>query len=102
MLMMFCMKITEVKIEIIKPSNGLIGFASVVIDNSIYLGSIAVYKKLNAEGYRILYPKKGAFDIFHPITKEASNLIEEAIFNKLEDVMSKVYDRYDSYENSVQ
>lgn len=102
MLMMLYMKITEVKIEIIKPNNGLIGFASVVINDAIYLGSIAVYKKLNAEGYRILYPKKGAFDIFHPITKEASNLIEEAIFNKLEDVMSKVYDRYNGYENSVQ
>lgn len=92
--------VSEVKIEIVKPSNGLIGFASIVIDNAIFLGSIAVYKKLNAEGYRILYPKKGAFDIFHPITKEASNLIEEAIFNKLEDVMSKVYDRYDNDNNS--
>lgn len=92
--------VSEVKIEIVKPNNGLIGFASVVINDSIYLGSIAVYKKLNAQGYRILYPKKGDFDIFHPITKEASNLIEEAIFNKLEDVMSKVYDRYDNDNNS--
>ena len=102
MLMMLYMKITEVKIEIVKPKDGLIGFASVVIDNSIYLSSIAVYKKLNAQGYRILYPKKGVFDIFHPITKEASSIIEEAIFNKLEDVMSKVYDRYSSYEDTVQ
>ena len=93
-------KITEVKIEIVKPNNGLVGFASLVIDNSIYLSSIAVYKKLNSSGYRILYPKKGAFDIFHPIIKEASNLIEEAIFNKLEDVMRKVYDRYDNDNNS--
>ena len=100
--MMFDMKITEVKIEIVKPNNGIVAFASIVINDSIYLGSIAVYKKLNAQGYRVLYPKKGAFDIFHPITKEASNLIEEAIFNKLEDVMSKVYDRYSSYEDTVQ
>ena len=56
--------VSEVKIEIVKPGNGLIGFASVVIDNAIYLGSIAVYKKLNSEGYRVLYPKKGAFDMF--------------------------------------
>lgn len=94
--------VSEVNIEIVKPNNGLIGFASVVINDSIYLGSIAVYKKLNTQGCRILYPKKWAFDIFHPITKEASNLIEEAIFNKLEDVMSKVYDRYDNDNNSVQ
>ncbi len=83
--------VSEVKIEIVKPSNGLIGFASIVIDNTIFLASIAVYKKLNAQGYRILYHTKDKFAIYHPITKEASNLIEEAIFNKLEDVMSKVY-----------
>jgi hypothetical protein len=82
--------ISEVKIDFIKPNEGLVAFASVIIDNSIYLSSIAIYKKLNAQGYRILYP----------ITKEASNLIEEAIFNKLEDVMSKVYDGYDNDNNS--
>jgi stage V sporulation protein G len=96
------MKIKEVKIEIVKPNEGLIGFASVVIDNSIYLSSIAIYKKLNAEGYRLLYPKKGNFDIYYPISKEASSLIEQAIFNKLSDVMSKVYDRHNSNENPVQ
>ncbi len=95
------MKITEVKIEIVKPNEGLIGFASVVIDNSIYLSSIAIYKKLNAEEYRLLYPKKGVFDIYYPISKEASSLIEQAIFNKLSDVMSKVYDRHNSNENSI-
>jgi stage V sporulation protein G len=50
--------VSEVNIEIVKPNNGLIGFASVVINDSIYLGSIAVYKKLNTQGCRILYPKK--------------------------------------------
>ena len=85
--------VSEVKIEIVKPGNGLIGFASLVIDDSIYLSSIAIYKKLNDEGYRILYPTKDKFAIYHPITKEASTLIEEAIFNKLKDVMKKVYDK---------
>ncbi len=95
------MIITEVKIEMVKPNNGLIGFASLVIDGSLYLSSIAVYKKLNADGYRILYPNKGQFSIYHPITKEASTLIEEAIFNKLKDVMKKVYDRHSDYDNTI-
>ncbi len=81
------MKITEAQIEFIKPSNGMIGFASLVIDGSMYLSSIAIHKKLNAEGYRLTYPSKGQFGIFYPINKEVSKQIEETIFKKLEEVM---------------
>ena len=84
-------KITEVQIEFIKPNNGMIGFASLVINDSIYLSSIAIHKKLSAEGCRITYPSKGQFSIFYPINKEVSKQIEEAIFNKLNDVMINKY-----------
>ena len=83
------MQITEVQIEFIKPNNGLIAFASLVIDGNIYLSSIAIHKKLTEEGYRITYPSKGSFSIFHPINKTTSKQIEEAIFKKLKEVMSK-------------
>jgi DNA-binding cell septation regulator SpoVG len=82
-------KITRVEIEFITPSNGLIAFASIVIDESIFLSSIAIHKKLNVEGYRLTYPSKGQFSIFYPINKEVSNQIEEVIFEKLNDVLSK-------------
>ncbi len=82
-------KIKEVQIEFIKPNNGMIGFASILINDSIFLSSIAVHKKLNAEGYRITYPSKGQFKIFHPINQATSQEIEEAIFEKLNDVMIK-------------
>lgn len=81
--------IKEVQIELIKPNNGMIGFASMVINNAIYLSSIAIHKKLNSEGYRITYPSKGNFGIFYPINKDVSRQIEEAIFQKLENVMNK-------------
>ncbi len=84
-------KITEVQIEFIKPNNGMIGFASILINESIFLSSIAIHKKLNAEGYRITYPSKGQFGIFYPINKEVSKQIEEAIFEKLNDVMINKY-----------
>jgi hypothetical protein len=44
------MQITEIQIELIKPNNGLIGFASLVVDGNIYLSSIAIHKKLNSSG----------------------------------------------------
>lgn len=84
------MKISEVQIELIKPNNGLIGFASLVIDDNFYLSSIAIHKKLNTDGYRLTYPNKGHFTIFHPINKQTSTQVESAIFEKLKDVMKKV------------
>jgi DNA-binding cell septation regulator SpoVG len=91
-------EITKVEIEFIKPSNGMIGFASIVIENSIFLSSIAIHKKLSAEGYRLTYPSKGQFSIFYPINKEVSKQIEEAIFKKLEEVNNKVK----SYDKEIQ
>ena len=84
------MKITEVQIELIKPINGLVGFSSLVIDDNLYLSSIAIHKKLNADGYRLTYPNKGHFTVFHPINKQTSAQVESAIFAKLNDVMKKV------------
>jgi len=84
------MKISEIQIEFIKPRDGLIGFASFVIDENIYISSVAIHAKLNGDGYRLTYPSKGNFTICHPINKQASQEIETAIFGKLKNVMNKV------------
>ena len=99
-------QITEVQIEFITPRDGLIAFASLVINDCLKLSSIAIHKKLNAEGYRVTYPSKGKFNIFHPINKEASDSIEEAIFSKLKTVTNEgsnndVYVRYGKNDNSI-
>lgn len=87
------MKISEVNIILIKPKDGLIGFASIVVDDALYLGSIGIHQKLNG-GFRLTYPTKNSGmhqgNIFHPINGMTGKLIEGAIFNKLNDVMKKV------------
>jgi len=87
------MKISEVNITIIKPRNGLIGFASLVVNDALYLGSIGIHQKLDGSGYRLTYPTKKSgtqnMDIFHPIDRTTGKAIETAIFNKLNDVMNK-------------
>jgi len=84
-------KISEVNISFIKNRDGLIGFASLVINDQLYLSSIGIHKKLNDYGYRLTYPKKligsTPIDVFHPINRETGKAIEEAIFNKLSEVM---------------
>jgi len=86
------MKITEIQITPIKPKDGLVGFASVVLENSLYLGFIGVYTRLDGTGYRLTYPTKKIGDksinIYHPINKEASKAIELAVFKKLEEVFN--------------
>ena len=100
------MKISEVNIILIKPRDGLIGFASIVVDDALYMGSIGIHQKLNGNGYRLTYPTKQAgnqrTDIFHPINSDAGKAIENTIISKLNDVMNKVNNNagYDSDLNT--
>ena len=86
------MTITEVQITPIKPKDGLIAFASVVVENSLYLGFIGVYTRLDGSGYRLTYPTKkigdNSINIYHPINKETSKAIEQAVFKKLKDIFN--------------
>ena len=87
------MKITEVQIIPIKPKDGLVAIASVVADNSLYLGSVGVYTRLDGSGYRITYPTKKIgeknINIYHPINKETSKAIEEAIISEAEKILTQ-------------
>lgn len=81
------MKITEIQIIPIKPKDGLVAFASVVLADSLYLGSIGVYTRIDGTGYRITYPTKKIgernINIYHPINKETSKAIEKVIITKM-------------------
>ena len=88
------MRLSEITISLIKPCNGLIGFATLVLDESVYLGGIAIHRKLDGSGYRLLYPTRKSgnqnFNIFHPINRKAGEVIEQAIMAKLKDVMNRL------------
>lgn len=85
-------QITEIEIVPIKPSNGLVGFASFVFNNCFHLGSIGIYTRPQG-GYRLTYPTRGNFNIFYPINREIAEQIEQAIITKFEDV-TKSYGRH--------
>lgn len=51
------MKISEIQITPIKPQNGLVAFASCLINKGLYLGSIGILTRLEG-GYRLTYPTK--------------------------------------------
>ncbi len=91
--------ISNVKIILIYPKNGLVGFASFTLNNSLFLSSIGIHKKLSKEEYRLTYPQKNNKYIFNPITKELSKKIEKAIFAEYKNVISKKSNN-DRYNNS--
>lgn len=95
------MQITEIQIIPIKPNNGLVAMASVVIENSLYLGSIGIHTKLNGNGYRITYPTKNLsgknFNVFHPINRRVALDIEQAVIAKAVDVLPYQNKRSNEY-----
>jgi len=77
-------KIDEIQIVPIKPINGLVGFASFVLDELFYFGSIGIYTRPNG-GYRLTYPTKkvvnNSVGIFYPINKQIAEDIEDVIIS---------------------
>lgn len=85
------MKISEIQINLIKPKDGLIGFATLILNDDFYLSGIGIHRKLTGGGYRLTYPTRKSgnrdFEIFHPINRNAGQQIEAAIFTRLNDVL---------------
>ena len=83
-------KISEIEIIPVKPKEGLIGFASFVLDEKYYVSSIAIYTRLNGCSYRLVYPTKKVgeknINIFHPINSEVGKAIEEAVIKKVNEL----------------
>ena len=84
--------VSDVQIIPIKPKDGLVAFVNIVYDDSLFLGSIAIYTRPGGE-YRLVYPKKNArepFNIFHPINKITAKAIDDAVIEKYKEVVQEV------------
>ncbi len=94
-------RLSEIQIIPVKPQNGLVAFASFVLDKSLYLGSIGIMARPNG-GYRLVYPTKKVADrslnLFYPINREFALAIEDEVVKRLEEVMNK-YDRHNSFNS---
>jgi len=77
--------ISEIELTPIKFKDGLVAFASCVINNQFYLGNLAVYSSPSApDGFRLVYPSRvlnngKQLNIVHPITKEVGLVIQKQI-----------------------
>ena len=78
--------IANIRIFPVRPQDGLVAFASAIINEWMYVGSIAIHEKKDGSGYRITYPTRKSkgkdLNLFHPITQECSKIIEESIIGE--------------------
>ena len=83
-------KVTDIQIIPIVPKDGLVGFASIVLNNLLYLSSIGIYSRLEG-GFRLTYPTKKVeiknINIFYPISKEFAAYLEISVTKKFEEVI---------------
>jgi hypothetical protein len=84
--------VSEVQIIPVKPNDGLVGFASFVLNGWFYLGSIGIFTRPDGS-YRLTYPTKSAHSIFYPINKTVAQEIEAKVIKKFEEV-TKPNDRH--------
>lgn len=84
------MRISQVEIIQIRPKRGLIGFATIEIDEQLLLHSIGIHRKRDGSGYRLTYPTQGSYSVskavFHPTNPDLSKEIERCIFKKLTEI----------------
>ena len=91
------LEISEIQLIPIRAQNGLVSFASCVINNQFYVGNIAIYTcPSSGEGFRLVFPNKKlasgqVVDCFYPINKEASELVSREIIKKYVELMNNFH-----------
>jgi len=88
------LKICEIQILPVKPRDGLLAFASFVLNDSIFVSSVALYSRPDGSGYRLVYPQKTlpngkVLNVVNPISREAGETIQRAIETKFLELVGK-------------
>lgn len=89
--------ISEIQIIPVKPRDGLIAFASCVVNASLYIGNIAIYTCPSIpDEFRLTYPIKTLpngkeISCVHPINKKTGEAIRKAIVEKYKKLTQEVY-----------
>lgn len=77
--------LSEINVVPVKFNNGLVAFASCVVNNQFFIGNIAIYTSpASPDGFRLVYANKILkngikLDIVHPIKKEVGLEIQKQI-----------------------
>lgn len=89
------LKISEVEIIPLRAKHGLIGIASVVLNDAVHLACLAIYTRPDGIGVRLVYPTKSigegkSVPVYYPIRREVGLLIEGAVAEKVRKLVSQL------------
>lgn len=96
--------LSEIDVTPTKPHNGLLAFCSFVINNSFYVGDVAIYSRLDGTGFRLVYPIKVLrnglkINCFYPINSESAQAIETQVIKAFLELVEKAKNRKGTVEN---
>lgn len=84
------MDITKVQVRKIVPKDGLVGFASFVIEDCLYIGNIGVFSRLNKDNFRLIFPEKKVNDkkipIFYPLNTDFYYKLEDMVNEEIKNI----------------
>lgn len=90
------MTINNIQIVPVLPKNGIVAFASLLLDDALYVSSIAIATRPNG-GFRLVYPTKKTpskdIGIFYPVNRSLGQQIEKDVITQFQKVI-KFDDRY--------
>ena len=88
------LKVSNIEIMPMRnPKNGLVGFCSFVLNDSIYIGYVGIYTcRKNNLGFRLVYPTKKTkngdnFPCVYPINRETGDTIERVVISRYRDII---------------
>jgi hypothetical protein len=96
--------ISQIQIIPVNANNGLVAFASFVLNESIYLSSVGVYTRLNnLDQYRLVFPTKTLgnkeINVFYPISQKVGKYLEIEVSKVLKNVINQKCDKDVRYSN---
>lgn len=84
------MKISKVKFRPIAPEKGHIGFVSLVLDDWLFLNNIAIFKRLESNKIRLVFPEKKSGDkkisLFYPLSSKAYFELERLVEQEIKEL----------------
>jgi len=84
-------EISKVEIAPVPPQSGLVAFASFLIDNHFFVGSVAIYTSPSTPGgFRLVYPTKMGVSCFHPLNREVGDKIQGKVVARYQELLAEL------------
>ena len=83
--------VDNIEIVPVPPKNGLVSFASFLINDCFFIGNVAIYTSpSSSEGFRLVYPTKMGMSCFHPIKREVGEMIQRKVISRYLELIEKL------------